>query len=301
MAQTPPYSALAALLAAASLCAAAAPSAAIDIDNFSAPANDRFADDPAFIADAFDLSGVGMTSNGRWATLISRNVFVSAKHFHPADGDVVTFYSTNDPAGGSIAIGVADGEGVQLGSTDIWLGALDEPVPEGYEPFDFATEPVANFAGLVAAGYGGRSAYLFGRSPSAMPAVRDVAVGRNVLDAYLQDVSVGPSTGDAILASDNQVGGEFHEALLETGDSSGPLFVETETGLVLVGANWIVASVAFANSSGFSYLGNHALAIQDHIDAHPLPEPSAPLAGLAGAACVVLLRRYRPPRPVQQK
>ena len=44
---------------------------AIQIDGFSSATNDRFANNSSFVADAFDLSGVGISNNGRWATMVS--------------------------------------------------------------------------------------------------------------------------------------------------------------------------------------------------------------------------------------
>ena len=75
--------------------------AAISIESFSPATNDRFANDSSFIANGYDLSGVGRGSfegdTRLWATLIDRNIFVSATHFHPENDTEVYFYPGNDP------------------------------------------------------------------------------------------------------------------------------------------------------------------------------------------------------------
>jgi hypothetical protein len=74
----------------------------ISIDGYSTDEHDRFDNDSSFIADSFDLSGIGIADSGRWLTMVSSNVFLSAHHFFPADDDSVTFYTGNDPAGNSL-------------------------------------------------------------------------------------------------------------------------------------------------------------------------------------------------------
>tara|TARA_B110000008_G_scaffold279876_1_gene329263 strand:- start:760 stop:1005 length:246 start_codon:yes stop_codon:yes gene_type:complete len=58
---------------------------AISIDDYSTTAHDRFANDDTFIADSFDLSGIGIADSGRWLTMVSSNVFLSAHHFFPRE------------------------------------------------------------------------------------------------------------------------------------------------------------------------------------------------------------------------
>src|SRR5690606_38299482 len=61
---------------------------------------DRFANDDAFIGNAFDWSGVGRTASGRWGVLISPSFVLSSRHHAPAEGEKIRFYLSNDPAGG---------------------------------------------------------------------------------------------------------------------------------------------------------------------------------------------------------
>lgn len=214
---------------------------AISIQGFTSATNDRFENSSSFVADGFDLSGVGRSSNGTWATMVSSNVFVSSNHFRPSDTSTITFYETNDPTGSSVTVGVADGSGQRVSDSDLWVGVLDTPLSGSYGNFSFATQNASTFLELTAAGYGGANAYLFGNSPTAFSTDQNVAVGRNILDGYL-NVSAAGTTDDAILATDNDPGGVQYEALLQGGDSGGPMFVDIAGELVFVGTNWIVAS-----------------------------------------------------------
>ena len=110
--------------------ALAGPAHALDIDDSSAALNDRFANDPSFIMDDYDLSGVGRAVGGRWGTLVSENVFVSAFHYGPGVGAMLTFHESNAPASSSITREVIAAQ--QVGTSDIWIGVLDTPAPVGY-------------------------------------------------------------------------------------------------------------------------------------------------------------------------
>ncbi|MGB0775560.1 MAG: hypothetical protein ACPGUY_06920, partial [Akkermansiaceae bacterium] len=106
---------------------------AIDIDGHSAADNDRFADNSSFIGNSFDLSGVGRTTTGNsgkggyWATMISKNVFLSANHYHPGTGDDLYFYSDNDPSTAAFLSSVGGGQ--RLGTSDLWIGYINSPTP----------------------------------------------------------------------------------------------------------------------------------------------------------------------------
>ncbi|MFU8848020.1 MAG: hypothetical protein ACNA77_04805 [Opitutales bacterium] len=115
---------------------------AILIDNFSSATNDRFANDPQFIANSYNLSGIAIANDGRWVTMISENVFLSAHHFFPADGTSVTFYGSNDPAGINTTRVIQKSE--RIGSSDIRIGTLDAGLGSGFSFYDFATQNTSN-------------------------------------------------------------------------------------------------------------------------------------------------------------
>lgn len=262
------------------------------IDGFTSATNDRFENHTSFVANSYDLSGVGRSSDGRWGTLISPNVFLSANHYHPSNSSTMTFFETNDPNGPSLTIGVQSGQ--RMGMSDIWVGVLDSPVTSGYNHYDFATEDITNLAEFSASPYALENAYLFGRSPSSFGSLTDVAVGRNILDSW-DDFS----SADAIIAIDNQpTDGNYvtYEAFLQTGDSGAPLMVDDGNGnLKVLGANWFIDSATFGiglrDYSGMSYTGNWDDDIQTVIDTNPVPEPGSLLLFALGS--LFCLRRVR--------
>lgn len=277
--------------------------ASIIIDSFSAPTNDRFANDSAFILNGYDLSGMGMTAGGPWGTLISPNVVVSAVHYAPGVGGTLYFHASNNPAGSSVSRTVVAAQ--QLGSSDLWVGALNEPLPSGYTPFSYASTLITDSAMFLASGYAGATVYLVGRSPTADNAYgsngsTDSAVGANVLDA------AGPVSGTteyAVAAVQNLSGDSDYvpyEAYLQPGDSSGPLFTITGGSLRLLGINWFIDTIdidpgegeSWRNVSGFSYVGNHAADLQAFIDAHPVPEPASFIMLVLPALVLLACRRH---------
>ncbi|MFO7908330.1 MAG: PEP-CTERM sorting domain-containing protein [Pirellulaceae bacterium] len=273
---------------------------AIEIDDFTSAENDRFANDPSFVMNDYDLSGVGRSNDGRWATLVSRNVFVSADHFHPkTDGSArVTFSLTNDPDDETtVTRTVARGQ--RIDSSDIWMGVLETALPEGYAVYDFATEDIANETEFGASVYNGENAYMFGRSPN-FSGTEDVAVGRNVLDGWRDNMSAAGTTDDALTADVERGASDVpYEALLEGRDSGAPMFVDDADAnfdLRLVGSNWIVEETvgSSSNVNGFAYFGNYDQQMQQVIDSHPIPEPgSLALLSLGGLAALVMLARKR--------
>ena len=261
----------------ACLCLVLAQSAAgITIDDSTSALNDRFANDPSFIMANYDLSGVGRSSDGRWATLVSRNVFVSANHFRPGSNSSITFFATNDPTGASVTRSVATAQ--RIDNSDIWIGKLDNPVPLGYASYDFATENIGSSRQFNRSVYQGENAFVFGQSPN-FSGLQDVAVGRNVLDRWFSSVDAAGTIDSAIAADvESESQDVTYEAFLQGGDSGGPLFVDFNEGdsnydLRLVGTNWFVAQVGnpAVDVNGFAYLGNYDQQIQAFIDGSPIP------------------------------
>lgn len=272
----------------------------IEIDGFSTETNDRFANDPAFIANAFNLSGVAF--NGRWLTMLSPNVYISATHFSPGVGSSVTFYASNDPEGPRVDRTVSSTK-QQIGDTDLILGTLDTYLPLGeYTYYDFATEtisdtgpPSSRFTGSP---YYEANAYVFGRSPTTWTTTsQNMAVGRNLLDRFWFNTTPQNSneTGDAIGANVDDPGDPNYvdfEAALQSGDSGAPLFVENGNGgLTLVGVNWFISGTDFF---GATYVGNYNEEIEQFLQTYTIPEPET-YALILGFLSVLLIawRRKR--------
>ncbi|WP_158279806.1 PEP-CTERM sorting domain-containing protein [Coraliomargarita sinensis] len=276
------------------------PLAAIQIANYDTLTNDRFANDNSFVADQFDLSGVGFNGTGSggagWVTMISENVYITANHADPAVGSTVTFYASNDPNGTSVNRTISSNR-QQIQGTDILVGTLDSALPSGFTFYDFATEDIVNNGDLQNSPYNGANAYILGRSPTGWPTSQNMAVGRNVLDGFQSSVTAPGGTGSAFEATDDGASGVTYEAMLQGGDSGAPLFVEnSQGGLTIVGINWYIR-----NSStilGATYVGNYDDqdtngndGIQTFIDANPVPEPSTVAFLLTVASGVLALRR----------
>ena len=255
------------------------PLLAIQIISSTAATNDRFSNDTTFIANNLDLSGVGIDDTGRWATLVSENVFLSANHFKPSNGSVITFYATNDPAGSFITRTVDSGQ--RIGDTDIWVGVLSSSVDSNYAFYDIGLTP-----SLV------QNSYMVGRSVNSYTTTQNIAVGRNVLDSTAT-FTVAGATGTAILATCNETGGVAYESLVQSGDSGAPMFTtDLSNELTIVGSNWFVATVGTVTSNGFTDLSADRGAIQTIIAANAVPEPTS-IAMLSLASLMLITYRKR--------
>jgi hypothetical protein len=275
----------------------ASPLTAVQIADFDTLTNDRFANDGSFVADQFDLSGVGL--NGRWATMISENVYITAEHFAPTVGSSMTFYASNDPNGPSVTRSITSNR-QQIGSSDIFVGTLDSALPSGFSFYDFATEDITGAPGgpgsFSQSSYNGVNAYVFGKSPTAWPTSQNMAVGRNELGQFFSGISAAGNSGDGIGGTDDTgtVNAVTYEAQLEVGDSGGPLFVENgEGGLTIVGANWFIGTSGGEDIFGASYFGNYDEDIQAFVDANVVPEPGT-FSLLLSIACGFAALRRKP-------
>lgn len=270
---------------------------ALTISGFVTEKNDRFANDGTFILNAFDLSGIGRSSDDRWGTLISNNVFISANHLHPTVSSTLTFHATDDSSGASITRTVASGQ--QISGTDLWVGVLDSPVSSSYKSYSFATTDIANSTDFGAWQYAGNVGAVFGRSPTAFSSVLDVAVGYNKLDGWIDDIELTGVTEDALLSLEGNANDVTYEALVQSGDSGAPFFVTANSELFLVGINWFIGTVdsdgTTYDTNGYTYLGNNDGDLNSVISANAVPEPGSYAALLgAGVLCFTITRRRRP-------
>lgn len=265
------------------------------IANYDPDTNRRFENDPAFIAGAFDLSGVATNSQGRWLTMISPNVFLSAYHWPPGNGTSVTFYQGNDPLGPSITTTLGT-TSQRIGTSDLWIGTLSSPLPSGYASYTFATTLITDFASFNASPYAGADAWLFGKLPGSTQNSLEMAVGRNKLDAFYGSVTAAGTTDIALGTFVDTLGDPNfldYELKFIIGDSGGPLFVEDNGDLVLVGINWFVDSTGPKDINGVSYVGNYTTEINDFLAVHSVPEPAHGAVVLATATIGFLVVRRR--------
>ncbi|MGB0416543.1 MAG: hypothetical protein ACPGKS_06825 [Coraliomargarita sp.] len=287
--------------------------AAINITGYDPLVNDRFANDPSFIISSSDpavLSGVAIADTGlngfvgddggRWVTMVSRNVFITAEHFSPPNGSSVTFYQSNDPLGGQVTRSIQSSQ--RIGTSDLRIGVLDTPLPIGYNSYNFVTEDItslADFNNPAVNPYRFDVAALFGRSPTAYTDLsQEMSVGLNRLDGWVDSITAAGSTDAGLLAGVDDSGDALFvssEALLQLGDSGAPVMVIVGGELTIVGINWFIATGGEQDINGFSYVGNYDTEIQNYIDANPVPELScfALLAGLYAGAGPFVRRRRR--------
>lgn len=278
-------------------------SAAITIAGYTDETNDRFTNSSSLITGGFDLSGIGQASNGRWATAISNNVIVSANHAAPSG--TVYFYPGNDPSQTPISRSIVSGQ--RVGQSDLYVGVLDQPLPESITFYSFANELLSGQPSTAsslfpasAGPYQNKVAYVFGRSPFDETiqgdnrfAYNDQAVGRNQIDWYAENVPFQGSDTDALILM-NDTPGVPYETLVQTGDSGAPVFVDVGGEFRLVGTN--AFKFTDNSGSGVNYIGNQATAINDYIVANAVavPEPQSILMAIAGIGFVGLRRlRHR--------
>jgi hypothetical protein len=234
--------------------------------------HDRFytGTDKAFVGDPYSFSGVGLSSDGRWATLVSDNFFISATHYHPTNGATVTFWETNLSLGPSHTYTVAGGQ--QIGSTDLWVGWLNTAADA-----DLARYAVLDLA--LPADYLNRVLYNYGVSHR---------VGRNVGDS-ISLLSIAVSTGQTLWFDyDNSdvpsVGGD--ETWLQSGDSGAPTFTVFDGQLTLLGIHWAIAVTPTTNSIDTLvpwYIENINAVLDDQSQSlQVIPEPIPGRFGSAG-------------------
>ncbi len=294
-------------------------SADIVINGYTHSSNDRFTNSGSFIASGFDLSGIGQTdggtsgTQGRWATAISRNVVISANHFRPPINGSIFFYGGNDPGATPVTRHVVSG--MRIGSTDLYIGLLNTPLPSTIGYYNFASEGISgtppDSGGNIfienAGSWQNNSAWLFGKSPfnhdtdpnDNRTSYNDQAVGRNRITGYSENVPFGSNLDNdsLIMWHDAPGSSDFvpFEAQYRSGDSGGALFVEVNGRLVVVGINSFLLQndVGTNIANGATYVGNQAALIQAFINANAVPEPGSATTLCLAALVLVRYRRSR--------
>jgi len=272
---------LACLLSAANL------PAAMTIQGYDPDKHDRFNNDPSFIGNPYDWSGVGRGITGRWGTMISDTYFLSAAHFAPSG--TLRFYHTNDLGGTFEDRAILSG--APIAGSDLWLGKLStavSPLVAKYPIFELPTD----------ADYDNRGIFTFGLTGSSPGTVNTVRLGRNQIDpGTIGSYTVSGTTGDAFLFDyDNPGGVGADESKIQPGDSGGPSFA-LAYGLypAIVGVHWFnYTDPPNPSGSGDTFVPHYIAALDSAMD-EPLmtiPEPSSlALIVIGGAALGVFSRR----------
>lgn len=232
--------------------------AAILIQGGTAEANFRFMNDAQFIGGGFNLSGIARSPSNTWGTLVGPSVFLSANHYRPGIGQTLVFYEGNDPTGPSVTRTVVAGQ--RLGSSDVWAGILDSPVPSNIHPLPVYTLPIASETAFSTSPLAGLEVFMVGRSDDINASTTNMAFGRNVLDRWWTDHdSSGAAIGATFDTRPNKA--VDYEAILRTYDSGAPVLGVIDGVLTILGFNWFIAESTFVSYSGFSYVGNQASAV----------------------------------------
>ena len=261
------------------------------IENFTDATNDRFVDNTIFIGAGFDFSGVARTTdNGRWGTLISPNVILTARHFRPAIDSTYEFYPGNDSSSTPFKAIVTSTQ--QIGSSDLAVAILDRNVDPSIAIYTFATAEYSGEPPVTVTNPDGSTSTTtsFNTDPSEIDIVGDRAlvfktsralsddlptdqlVGENRVLGYSENVVFQVNTdNDAIIFQKDAPGTPnflTHETKVQGRDSGAPTFlVDSATNeLVLLGVNSFTLDAEAPStfeSSGVTYTGN----LKDEINA----------------------------------
>jgi hypothetical protein len=206
--------------------------------NFAANRHSRFytGSNPQFIGGTLDWSGVGVYENPDgwwWATLISDRYFLSAAHIAPDPGTSVRFFRTNDPNGEFVNLIVAAGEefGQRIAGTDLWLGKFQEEAPSWVRRYPLIKR---NELTYYPSYLPDSSLYIVGYEGGTNNNYTMTRLGRNHIS------SITHANGKIRWTYDTGPGSfDVDEVDTIGGDSSGPTFVTTSNGqLVIAGTHY---------------------------------------------------------------
>lgn len=264
---------------------------ALSLQSYSAASHHRFADDPAFIGNDYDWSGVAY--DGDWFTRISDTYYVTAWHAR-AIGPA-TFYETNDPLGNTVTVGWDSL--TRIGSTDIAIGRFSSSPGSSIAIYGIADETTTQ-AAFASSSYFDMEAFVVGLNGTGGSTTTNFRVGRNELDGFYDDVVLVPPAAnvtDMITYDRDTPGLGADEAYLQSGDSGGPSFITIGSELVLIG----IHAGTDPTLSADSFLTNYITEISAIVEAggesltliSPVPEPSSSLLIALGAVILSLRRR----------
>ena len=274
--------------------------AAMLIDNFSSATNDRFqnADSPdQFFLSNFDLSGVGLATNGTWGTLIGPNTVISANHAAPSG--IITFYANNDPLSTPIELTLS-GESTRINGTDLWVGRLTTDAPSSLKIYDYATEQIDTlFNPYALSSYRNKPVYMTGRSPTGgFTTAQSQAYGTNRTSGFVENnTQAGLGSVDALeLRYYSSPPTTSYESFFQGGDSGAPLFISNGGELLLLGVNSYISTTDPGGApvaSFVSYTGNDSATIDAFAAQYAaVPEPTTlVLLTLAGLVILGLTKR----------
>ncbi|MEN8735831.1 MAG: PEP-CTERM sorting domain-containing protein [Akkermansiaceae bacterium] len=243
------------------------PALGVVVANYSDATNLRFDNDPSFIGNSHDWSGVGRVSatpdtgpfshHREWATLIGDNYFISANHFKPTTGDTITFASGNSPGSPTFNYTVAGGFAVP--GTDFWIGYTEAAMEASLKRYSMTTVAANNLADT---GLAGNTLLMSGDHITGGPGTLSATVvGTNQAESFVNSGATSINTPEHTinftptdsasfdwlvtfqnLNSDTANTFTNHEAQVQSGDSGSPLFNVSGGELEIVGIAFSVFS-----------------------------------------------------------
>ena len=264
--------------------------AALSLQSYNAASHHRFANDPAFIGNDYDWSGVAY--NGDWATRISDTYYVTA--WHARASGTLTFYEDNDPLGNTVTVNAPSL--TRISNTDIAIGRFSSSPGPTIAIYGIADEFTTQ-ATFASSSYYDMEAFVVGLNNTGTGTTQ-FRVGRNELDGFYDDVVLVPPAAnvtDMITYDRDSPGLGADEAYLQSGDSGGPTFITVGSELVLIG----IHAGTDPTLSADSFLTNYIPQISAIVEAggesliliSPVPEPSSALLLGLGAVTLILRRR----------
>lgn len=249
--------------------------ATLVVHGFLASRHDRFANDPTFLGNNFDFSGVGRSegiettdsdgnpriSGAGWVTLLQNPAGGSATHFVSADHarprGQVSFFTGNDPMATPIVCNINAG-GTKIGTTDIWIGTLDTTATgcdtSSLQSYAVSADIPSQFVGSTAIQAG-----ISNRVYDTQNSLRttNMRFGRNTLSFVVTDTLIG-RTGDWMVYQDDSAAGDLiapqesttedlgqDETLFQGGDSGGPSFLVSGSNTIeLIGIHSFVGELS---------------------------------------------------------
>lgn len=227
------------LMLACGLLALPSLASAVQISNYTPQQHGRFYTgvDKAFIADGYDLSGVGRTTGGAWITMISPTYFLAAVHTGPTGS--VTFQPTNVQGVGEL--GTIDSTFGHIlkdpdnSDSDLYLGRLTSAVSGSIAKYSIP------MLGPDSA-YLGQQMFVYGRGNGGFQ--DSDRVGTNMIDELgFVEVGESPNTIDGYSITSYYQSNIANDTVLQGGDSGAPNFLVVNGQLSLVGVNWFTGYV----------------------------------------------------------
>jgi hypothetical protein len=250
---------------------------------------DRFysGSDKAFIGEGLDFSGVSV--DGRRATMISSQYFITAYHWPATARSNLTFFEGNTTGSGGHVYDVDTSFNATMyyngQPADVFLGRLTEPIPAEDHIAYYPVLSLPSFDDYV-----GMTIYNYG-NPNL--------VGRNVI-SKIEPYAEGSENGPGMFFNYDQPGVGSDETFLIIYDSGCPSFAVVDGKLALLGEHFSASDAGPPTASDGSWwsVDGFVPAYIDQLNARMgddrvtvvAPEPST-LMLLAAAALALLVTR----------